>query len=73
MGIENKDFPLYLMLCNNKKLWLSIQRAGVLYDCGHADVKIGGRVLESDGKERAITDEEQARISEIADEYSGSK
>jgi len=73
MSQEKSKFPLYLMVFDGKNRWLNINAAGRLYDYGFAPVSIGGRVMEEDGTEREITDEERQRIVDIADEYSGNK
>lgn len=73
MTQENSRFPLYLMIVNGERKWLKINRAGVVYDDGFMPVRIGGSVLEEDGSEREITNEERQKIVNIADEYSGSK
>ena len=66
-------FPMYQMLIDGQTHWLRLQQAGVAYDNAWAPVSIGGRVIESDGAERPITDEERRQIADIADEHSASK
>lgn len=64
----------YLMIVNGERIWAgSIHNAGVMYDCGFVPVSIGGQVIEENGKERRITNEERRQIADAADEYSGSK
>ncbi len=63
----------YLMIVNGENHWLNLYESGVLYENGQVSVQIGGRVMESNGKEREITDEERARIVEIADRVSENK
>ncbi len=67
------SFPRYLMIVNGNRLWLDIGNAGVAFDSGWVPVRIGGKVIEEDGTERDVTDEEKQRISDIAEEYSASK
>ncbi len=68
---DNK--PLYLMIINGEKKFLSIYEAGACFDSGWDRVEIGGLVLEADRRVRDITKEEERYISDIADEYSASK
>jgi len=64
----------YRMLVNGEAHWYSIFQAGVVFDSNWCRVEIGGTVLEPDSEvERPITAKERSIISEIADEYSGSK
>ena len=63
---------LYQMKVADEEHWFPIRQAGIIYDAGWIDVRIGGVVLEGLGY-RPITDEERAQIAEIADEYSASK
>jgi hypothetical protein len=64
--------PRYQMMVDGNEEWHPIRNAGVVYDTGWVPVSIGGEVRELDIT-RPITDEERLRISDIADEYSGSK
>ena len=66
-------FPLYQMMIDGQPCWLRLQQAGVAYDNAWSRISIGGRVIESDGAERSITDEERCQISDIADDHSASK
>ena len=68
-----KEFPRYQMVIDGATHWLPIQRAGVAYDNGWQRVKIGDRVIERDGTERAIANDERRKIVKIADEHSASK
>lgn len=63
----------YQMLVADKEFWLKIQEAGEIYDFGFAAVEIGGKVLQSDGSVRPITEWERNKIADIADEWSGMK
>lgn len=65
--------PLYQMRVADEEHWLPIKQAGVVYDAGWVDVRIGGLVLEGIGYRRPITQEERAQIAEIVDEFSASK
>ena len=71
---EKPSLPRYLMRIDDKKKFLPIREAGVVFDSGWHDVEIYGLVLEGDGETvRAITPEERDKIRDIADEYSSSK
>ncbi len=72
-AIANPNFPRYLVDIGGERKFLSIQEAGIWYDCGHVRVEICGEVIEADFSVREITKEERERICEIADEYSGNK
>lgn len=65
--------PLYLIIVNGNNHWLPLRQAGVAYDSGWVAVSIGGRVIEENGTERAITDQERQQIATLADEHSASK
>ena len=69
------DWPKYLMLINDDRKWMPIRLAGITYDYGWADVRIGGFVREESDpdRERPITEEERRQIRQIADDYSASK
>ena len=68
-----EDRLLYLMVVNGERHWMTLNQAGKVYDSGWYPVSIGGQVMDEDGKERDITDEERKRIADIADECSASK
>lgn len=64
----------FLMVVGGVRQWMSLQEAGITFDNGWTTVEIGGYVRENGGDvERAITSEERAEISRIADDYSASK
>ena len=67
------QFPKYLMIVNGKHELLPLGRAAAAYDSGLVPVSFGDLVLEKDGSTRSMTDEDKARISDAADEYSASK
>lgn len=67
------DWPKYRMVVNGQAEWLSIRKAGIVYDSGWVRVSIGGQVMEENGDVRDITSAERMQISDIADDYSGSK
>ena len=67
------EFPQFLMVVDEAMEFMTLQRAGVIFDSGWQRVEIQGLVLESGMKVRRITREEVCRIREIADEYSASK
>lgn len=66
-------YPLYLMLVDGDRRWMSLREAGITFDSGWVKVEIGGWVRDTETTERPITQEERNRISEIADEWSSSK
>ncbi len=76
-GSTADDYPLFQMVTREdegeKQTWLPLQRAGVLYDSGWVQVRIGGLVLEGPGEARKITEDERKAIARIALEYSESK
>lgn len=67
------DWPKYRMVVSGQVEWLSIRNAGIVYDSGWVPVSIGGQVMEENGDVRDITSAERTQISDIADDYSGSK
>ena len=64
---------LYQMKVADEEHWFPIGQAGIIYDAGWIDVRIGGLVIEGIGQRRPITQEERDQIAEIADDYSASK
>lgn len=72
-GNSSNTFPMYLMIIEGERCFLSLQEAGKVFDNGHINVSIGNLVRESDRSVRNITPEEVTKISEVADEYSADK
>ena len=70
---ESSIFPLYKMIIDGKEHRLPLRDVSVAYDSGWVPVAIGGLVLEAAGQPREITNEERAKISDIADRCSESK
>ncbi|MDX1608377.1 MAG: hypothetical protein R3251_04160 [Candidatus Spechtbacterales bacterium] len=68
-----KGKVFYLMVVNGDERWMTLQEAGKIYDSGWFPVKIEGRVMDEDGEQRPITDEERKKIVEIANRRSESK
>jgi hypothetical protein len=65
------DSRLFLMIITGyQRHWLPLKAAGVAFDAGTIEVKIGGVVIDGEGPERPITDEERSAIANIADEHS---
>lgn len=69
----SREFPRYELVVDGHSHWLTLYQAGVAYDNNWVPVSIGGHVLHKDGTVRDITDQERARISDLADEHSASK
>ena len=67
------EFPKYLMKINGKRVFCSFRDAYVAYDSGWVPVQFGRYVLNADFTVRPMDDRDKAKISEAADEYSGSK
>ncbi len=64
----------YLLIIDGKKKFCTLVDAGITWDNGFIDVRMGGLVLEKDGcSVRDITKEEMQKIQRIADDYSASK
>lgn len=70
------EFPRYMMIVNERKLFVTMPVAGEMYNGNWVKVEIGGLVLEREGDSitaRDITAEERRKISQIADSISNSK
>lgn len=75
MAITNVPdcFPAYLMKVGDEFKFLTMPRAGVIFDSGYEKVEIVGYVLNEDFTVRKITEKEQDEIAERALDYSASK
>lgn len=67
------EFPKYSMIVDGKESYMTMHDAGVMYDNGHHNVDIGGKVLLSDFTIRDITRNEEEEIRKIAVAHSESK
>ena len=68
------DSRLFLMIITGyQRHWLPLKAAGVAFDAGTISVEIGGMVIDGEGPERPITDQERSTIASIADDHSASK
>jgi hypothetical protein len=65
--------PRYEMLVNGTSELLTFHAAGRAYDSGFIPVDFGSFVIEVNGLQRPMTKDDRRRISDYADEYSGSK
>ena len=72
-GWDPRGFPKIGMTVNGKKGFKSLSEAVPLFDSGWAVVELTDEVLLSDYSIRELTPEESSRLSDLADEYSGSK
>lgn len=64
------------MIINGKRQWLGLHSAGVAYDSGWARVEFGETVVDPTGDDlviREMTDQDRAKISDYADEWSANK
>ncbi len=69
-----QEYPKYLLSVDGEKKFYTLVAAGVMWDNGHADVRMENLVLEKDGcSVRDITKKEMREIQRIADDYSASK
>jgi len=71
--MSNK-YPRYSMMIDGKLEWLPLGEAASAYDCGWVQVEFGPCVIDAEDLEpRLITDDDKRKISNLADEISGSK
>lgn len=68
-----KDFPRYLMMIAERRVFLSFRQAVVAYNAGQVPCDFGELVLHEDFTVTDMTHEDMSRISSLADEYSGNK
>ena len=76
MSQASVEFPQYMMIVNRRKIFMTMEKAGQVFNGNWANVDVGGLVLEYDGTDitaRDITKEERQQISKIADCISASK
>ncbi len=69
---ETQRVTLYEMVVDGQRKWCSLSEAARWYDSGQHQVAFGQDVIQ-DGWPRPMTDEEQRKISDLADDYGSSK
>lgn len=67
------EFPLCLMKVNGERKFMTFREAYVTYDSGFAKVEFGRYVLNENFTVRLMTKEDRQKISDAADDFSGSK
>lgn len=68
-------YPLYEMVINtDTTLWLSLRDAASWFDQGYIACKMGAQAIDSFGAlPRRMTEDDKAKIRELADQMSASK
>lgn len=65
--VQPTQFPLYLMIVNGIKKFLTLKEAGEAHDSIFGKIEFGEYVLAADFSVRVLTDDDKKLISDFAD------